>query len=346
MADKLNVGIAGCGEIAYQTADALTNTTSGNVAAVFDVNSEATKEFAEKYDAKACASYGDMLKLDAVQTVYISTPHFLHAPMGMQAIEAGKDVVLEKPMATTMADAYKIKDVAEKAGKDLTIAFVCRYFANAQQARRLIAEGAIGDVIEVRINDVQFKKESYWKQGVSGKSRPTDWRHSKEKAGGGILIMNSIHNADLMRYITRREPIRVYAETGTFVQPVEVEDFAEVVIRLDNGGMAQISAATGAIGVMPGSVPMRIFGTKGQIALPSYWGETADVQIIKKGGEWETVSDKPVNCRREYFEDYVNTRLAGKPAPVTPLDGIRSLWMILAAYKAMEDQRPVTEEKF
>ena len=112
MAEKLNVGIAGCGEIAYQTADALTNTTSGNVAAVFDVNPEATSEFAEKYDAKACDSYEDMLELEDVQAVYISTPHFLHVPMGLQAVEAGKDVVLEKTMATTMSDAHKRRDAA------------------------------------------------------------------------------------------------------------------------------------------------------------------------------------------------------------------------------------------
>src|SRR5947209_6197870 len=161
--------------------------------------------------------------------VYIAVPHDLHAPLTVQAAQAGKHVLCEKPISTTLADADRMIAACAEAGVAFSIAFDAQITPAYQRLHDLIARGAIGEVIGTRIVALIDKPASYWSSGWSGRIA-TDWRVSKEKAGGGVMVMNSIHDINTVRYVTGLEAQRVYAESATFATPVEVEDYIVATI--------------------------------------------------------------------------------------------------------------------
>src|SRR5262249_48358471 len=130
-----------------------------------------------------------------------------------------------------------------------------------------IADGIIGDVIGTRIVALIDKPASYWTSGWSGRIA-TDWRVSKEKAGGGVLVMNCIHDINTVRYVTGLEATRGYAETGTFTTQVEVEDYLVATIRYVNNAIGHIETGSSVKGGGPDAGPgIRIYGSEGQITV-------------------------------------------------------------------------------
>ena len=119
----------------------------------------------------------------------------------------------------------------------------------------------------------------------------TDWRVKKATAGGGVLIMNAIHDLNTMRFITGREVVRVYAEYGTFDTPVEVEDFIAVTYRYDNGAIGTIEAGSAIRGRDPLHDVDRIYGTAGQILL----GDT--LRVYSSAGTGDIPAGSGMRCR-------------------------------------------------
>ncbi|HKC74473.1 MAG TPA: Gfo/Idh/MocA family oxidoreductase [Chloroflexota bacterium] len=127
--------------------------------------------------------------------VYIAVPHDLHAPLTIQAAQAGKHVLCEKPIAATLADADRMIAACERADVFLSVAFDAQIMPAMQKVRDLIATGAIGEVIGTRIVALIDKHASYWSSGWTGRVTAA-WRISKEKAGGGVLIMKCMHDVN------------------------------------------------------------------------------------------------------------------------------------------------------
>ncbi|MCK4299352.1 MAG: Gfo/Idh/MocA family oxidoreductase, partial [Planctomycetes bacterium] len=193
------------------------------------------------------------------------------------------------------------------------------------------------------INDMHLKRPSYWSQGVSGKARATDWRAHREQAGGGVLIMNSVHPIDLVRYLTGLEAERVYAEYDTFVHPVEVEDTIAVVLRYSNGALGIIQSSTSAAAGREGRAPLRIFGTKGQIALAAPWAEKPAMSIFTvESNAWEH-REAPAGkgARTRYVENFARACFGEVQLRASGEDGYRALEIILAAYQAGGSQQVV-----
>jgi UDP-N-acetyl-2-amino-2-deoxyglucuronate dehydrogenase len=230
MPEQLGIGMIGCGEIAVQTAKGVAGAAHARHVMVMDVDERVARDLGGAYGVPSTTSVEALLANPDVDAVYIAVPHYLHAPIGLQALRAGKHVLLEKPIATTLRDADALIAGAKEAGRTLSIAFTAQVDRAMQAARRLIADGAIGKVIGTRIVYRSQKPESYWHGGYSGRIQ-TDWRIAKAKAGGGILIMNAVHDLNTLRFVTGLEVRRVYAEYDTFTTPVEVEDFIAVTWR-------------------------------------------------------------------------------------------------------------------
>lgn len=339
----LRVGFIGCGEIAQSHARAVAEAENARLTYAMDVNPEAADEMGSRYGCPATADLEELLASEEVDAVYVCAPHHLHAPLTIQALEAGKHVMVEKPIATRLEDAERMIREAARRDLRLSVCFVSRFAGHSELARAAIEAGEIGRVIYVEINDMHLKAPSYWQRGVSGKARPTDWRAHKDRAGGGVLIMNSVHPIDLVRYLTGLEVERVYAEYDTFVHPVEVEDTIAVVLRYSNGALGVIQSATSAAAGREGRVPVRIFGTKGQIALGAPWAEKPAASIFNvERGEWEHRSAPAGKAARtRYVEHFARACFGEEPLRATGEDGYRALEIILAAYQAGASQQVV-----
>jgi len=337
MKESIGFGIAGCGEIAVRTAQAIDEAPNCRVAATMDIKEELARDLGEKYGAPHFTDFGRMLECDDVDAVYIAAPHFLHAPLTIQAARAGKHVLVEKPIATKVENAEAMIDECRKSGVKLSVAFIMRYRNDAIEARRLIQGGAIGEVIGLQIFAVGDKKDSYWEGGYSGRAK-TDWRKSKEKSGGGILIMNAVHNIDLMRFITGLEARRVSAHYSTMATDVEVEDIISASILFENGAIGNISATSCARGGQPPAAKLqdRIFGSEGQIVLGGKLlvYTTRDYEGLKRG-EWQEVpAGGGADGRRRFVEGVAAALLEGKEPPVRGEDGLAALKIICAAYES------------
>jgi predicted dehydrogenase len=340
----LRVGLIGCGEIAQAHARAVAEAENATLTYAMDVNAEAARDIAGRYRSPASTKVEDVLASPEVDAVYISAPHHLHAPLGLQALRAGKHVMVEKPIATRLADADQMVREAARHNRLLSVCFVSRFATISELARDAIARGEIGEIVWVEINDMHLKQPSYWERGVSGKARPTNWRGDKDRAGGGVLIMNSVHPIDLVRYLTGIEVERVYAEYDTFLHPVEVEDAIAVILRYSNGALGTIQAATAAVAGREGRAPLRLFGTKGQIALGAPWaGKPAMSIFTLERNAWEHRDPSPgKDARTRYVEHFARACFGEEELRATGRDGYRALEVILAAYQAGASHRVIT----
>lgn len=341
MADRLGIGFIGCGEIAVETARGVAASQYARIVAVSDVNEQIARDLGERHGVPSTTSTDALLANPDVDAVYIAVPHDLHAPLAVQALQAGKHVLVEKPIATTLADADAMIAAAGQAGRTLSVAFHAQVYPSLQQVRALIAQGAIGKVTGTRIVCRGHKPASYWSGGYSGRVR-TDWRVSKLKSGGGILIMNAVHDLNTMRYLTGLEVVRVYAEYGTFSTPIEVEDLIAMTYRYENGAIGMLEAGSAIVGKDPLGDTNRIYGEAGQIILsePVRIYPGIDVDGLR-AGTWQELPTYAEDDRLLIIEGFAQAVLARQLPPVTAQDGRAVLEVILAAYQSGQEHRAV-----
>ncbi len=344
MPEKLRIGMIGCGEIAVQTAKGIAAAPNAAHVMVSDVSERVAGDLGAAYGVPHTTSVEELLANPAVDAVYIAVPHHLHAPLTLQALAAGKPVLVEKPIATTLADADAMIAAARQAGLALAVAYHAQVDATCQAVRALIAGGAIGRVVGTRIVARSDKPESYWHGGFTGRIETT-WRTSKAQSGGGVLIMNTVHDLNTLRFMTGLEAIRVYAEYDTYTTPVEVEDYVAVTYRYDNGAIGTLEAGSAIRGRDPDGAKGRIYGAEGQIILGNPprlfltrpWGDL-------RAGEWQELPAAPRDTtggRAAMVEGFARAVLAGEPPPVRGEDGRAALEIVVAAYQSGAEQRPV-----
>lgn len=341
MSSELRIGMIGCGEIAYKaTAKSIQAAENARMVIGMDPVEHVAQSFGETYDVEATTRTEDVLSRSDVDAVVISAPHYLHEPLTIQAAEAGKHVMVEKPIACNVKQADAMIDACAKAGVKLAVNLVSRYTGAAIRAKELIEQGAIGKVLALKFHVAADKKETYWTQGYSGRVQ-TDWRTLKEKSGGGILMMNLVHDIDRMRYITGLEAVRVYSEYDTFLTDVEVEDFITVSIRYDNGALGNILASSCARGGE--GTGNRIYGADGQLLFGSNLRvfTTRNVEGLEQG-RWNEVEVPSMDGRRIFVERFADAVFANQPPEIPGEEGRKTLEVIEAAYLSGERCEPVT----
>ncbi len=350
MNDILRLGLIGCGEIAWKTAAAFIEEGISTLAAVMDINADLAGEVAERLNVPFVTTDSDaLLARDDVDAVYIATPHFTHLPLALAAAQAGKPIMLEKPAGINYEQALEIVDACEKAGVFLSVAFPMRYFGGFGYARDLIHGGALGEIFGFHLSMRSFKPLSYWGGGYTLRA-PSRWRTQLEKAGGGVLLMNGSHSVDVMYWMTGLEPVRVYAEFGTFNTPdIQVEDLAAVTIRCENGAIGSIEAGS----AVPGGIPEAesrdegIYGTRGQIRLPTFWSD-APLRVYleepygeMEAGVWHDFPMERPDMRALMARDFVRAVRAGGPMPIPGRETLKTFWTIHGAYRAGREGVPI-----
>jgi UDP-N-acetyl-2-amino-2-deoxyglucuronate dehydrogenase len=343
----LHVGIVGGGDIGLTNINGVQAAPNARVTALFDTNPEVLRDLARRYDKPPMLDYESLLARSDVDAVLLAVPHMLHAPLAIQAAKAGKHVMLEKPLGVSIKDAQLILESCNQAGVRLTINYSFRYLAVIQLIRQLIKDGLLGDICGVQINHFAYKGASYWAGGYSART-PSNWRGSKEKSGGGILIMGICHAIDYLRYSTGLEFRRVYSEYGTFASPVEVEDQISVSCQFDNGANGTITASTCWRGTP--LQELRIWGTQGAITLKdnrqlSIWSARRWKDLAP--GKVHTISKFPlVNYTSVWVQKFADALFNNQPHEITGRDGWINNAIVEAAYKSRDARRAIDIEPF
>jgi predicted dehydrogenase len=218
-------GIIGCGAIAQRRhiPEAADNANS-KVAALADPVKERVEELATKYGAKPYTDYKEMLKDPSLDAIVVAGPNSLHAVQTIEALDGGKHVLVEKPMATTREDARAMIDAAKRNNKFLMIGLNQRLMPPHVKAKKILQSGVLGDVLAFR---TAFKHPGPEGWSVdAGKS----WFFKKGQAFMGVTGDLGVHKADLLRWLLGQE----FTEVSGFVSTLDKRDQEGKLIDLDD----------------------------------------------------------------------------------------------------------------
>lgn len=258
----IKVGIIGCGKIAQirHIPEYIAN-PNARVHGFFDVNQERAKEIAEKYGGIAYESYQQMLADPEIDAVSVLTPNFTHAEISIAALNAGKHVLCEKPMATTLADCENMREAALKTGKKLMIGQNQRLAGAHKKARKLIADGAIGEVITFQTSFSHGGADNW---SIDGRN---SWFMDKRRSHFGAMADLGVHKTDLIVYLLGSRIAKASAIIGTLDKkfedgtPITVDDNAFCTYIMENGVIGTMNAGWTNYGCEDNSTS--IYGTHG-----------------------------------------------------------------------------------
>lgn len=342
-AAPLGVGIVGCGWAATDIARAIDALPDGHVAAMYDPDRARTAELAGRYGGTVHDTLDALLDDPAVDIVYVGTPHNILAPTAARALAAGRHVLVEKPVALDVASVAELKLLAEERGRCLGVVLELRESGPVRQAKSLIDAGAIGAVRSVRIRTIIDKPAGYWTTGPRGE---LGWRAWRAQAGGGVVLMNSIHQLDLVRFVTGLTFVRALADVATQTAAVEVEDCAAAVLRLSNGALVSLVANAHS----PGAAyeeRIEIDGADGRLDLPDPYQPGVLRVFLRRpwrdlpAGRWVDVDADTVDTYIELVRGYLRAVRAGSPPPAGADDASAAVATVLAIYGSAESGKAV-----
>jgi len=334
----LKIGVIGCGSIAqHRHLQEYSWNKAVEIVAVCDINEERAIEIGKEYSAKAYTDYKELLADKDIDAVSVCTPNYLHAPISIDALNAGKHVLCEKPMATSSEEAAQMIEAAKKNGKKLMIGHNQRFVKSNQKARELIKSGEVGKIYSFRSAFGHGGPEQW---SVDGKE---SWFFQKEKAFIGAMGDLGVHKTDLLRYVLGEE----FVEVGAFVE-TNAKDFADV----DDNAVCVLKTESGVIGTLAASWAYTskednstiIYGEKAILRLedhPQYslivqyaTGEIVNYELGKiqsndAGGQNAT----------GVIDHFVSSIVSDTEPLITGAEGKKSLEVILGAIKSNETKQ-------
>jgi myo-inositol 2-dehydrogenase/D-chiro-inositol 1-dehydrogenase len=351
--EQLGVAVVGCGSIGRPHAKGAARAKNCRLVAVVDIYPELAQSFKERFGAET--AYTDMdeaLARDDVDWVAITTANDSHAELTIRALEAGKHVMVQKPMALTLEECDAMIAASERSGKKLMNAYFEMFHPVYYKAKELIDQGAIGQVFFMKAIMAWFSDQA-------------NWRFDPKVSGGGILMDGHIHHAAMFKYYTGTDAKWVTTQGGTLASDTKVEDTAVTLVRSDKA-LAELSGSNRM--KVPNSQNGRFFqeyielyGTDGTILCrtlerPSLWvySEKEPVPEHLQGWvyprvDWVDFDDRVGFCQfnpdedpwvrlHEHFSDCIidDTR------PLTTgEDGRDFLEIILAGYESLKQGRTI-----
>lgn len=311
---------------AYSYSHAIKRNPSAVLAGITDDDAERGRRLAAELDTVWYERLEDLL--EAVDAVVICSENAKHASHAIAAADAGKHILCEKPIATTVEDAQAMIEAAERNGVQLMIAFPCRFSSVAMHVKERIATGELGKLVAIN--------------GTNRGSMPWGWFVERDMAGGGAVMDHTVHVLDVMRwYMPGAEVTEVYAEVDRlFYEGVDIDDCGLLTFTFDNGVIASLDPSWSRSKSFPvwGDLTLDILGTNGVSKVDLFKQNLtlhSDDTMKTTKPFWGTDPDQGLI---DHFIDCVTT---GKPVSVTGTDGLRAMEVALAAYRSAELKKPV-----
>lgn len=220
--DPKNAAIIGCGAIGPIHAAAITASEGANLYAVCDQIEERASVLAQKYGCKVL-SLEQILLDPKVDCVHICTPHYLHGEMAIQVAQAGKHIVLEKPVALHVKEASQVYQAVENHGVQCCVVLQNRLNPSIQMAKQYIEAGTLGKLLGIK-GFLTWKRTAAYYQSES-------WRGKWATEGGGLLINQAVHMLDMLYYLGGEvEAVKGNIDTRVLYDTIEVEDTADATL--------------------------------------------------------------------------------------------------------------------
>ncbi|MCQ2977016.1 MAG: Gfo/Idh/MocA family oxidoreductase [archaeon] len=312
--NTINVGVIGVGAMGYNHARVYSKLENANLVAVADVVEETVKKVAKKYNTKAYCEIEDLLKDPEIEVVSVCVPTTFHHDVVMQAIEYGKHVLVEKPIAFTEEEAVEMINAAKEKGVKLATGHVERFNPAVQKAKELIDNEVIGDLVAISAKRV-------------GPFPP----RIKDV---GVAIDLAIHDLDVMNFLIEGKVEQVYASMSSILDKCEFEDHAEIMVNFEENitGILEVNWLTPYK-----RRQIEITGTAGIISVDYI---TQSIELYGKFAQDINITpEEPLIKELSSFLEKVKN---DEEPEITGEDGLKALKMVLAANESSKKHIPVS----
>ena len=323
--EPVKVACLGMGWWSDVLADAIVRSGKLRIVACYTRSGQKRQAFAAKYGCRAAPSYEAILEDRGVEAIVNTTPNNVHLETTRAAAAAGKHVFLDKPIATTIADARAITAACSKAKVVLALGYQRRRGSHFRWVRRQIDDGVFGKFVNAEANISRDRL---------GKFEAGSWRYTAAGMPGGVMLQIGIHYADVLAYLMG--PVK--AVRGAFVQlvlPGENPDVASLILEHENGALSTLNACYAAASEY---YLMNIYGKEAT----AYYDLHQGLRFIKRGGEHAS----PVPCAKndtivEELEEFAAAARGEAQPEMGGEASTRSLAVLLAGVKSTREGRRV-----
>lgn len=312
---QTNVGVIGVGSMGYNHVRIYSELENVNLVAISDMVRGTLDKVSKEFNTVGYVDYDNILQIDDIEVVNICVPTVFHHDVVMRAIEAGKNVLVEKPIASKLNEAEEMIKAAEDAGVTLATGHVERFNPAVRVAKKLIDEGAIGEVVTAnskrlgpfppRIRDV------------------------------GVAIDLAIHDIDIFNYLFNSRANTVFANMSSKLKNCEFEDHAEIMTKYDSGVLSILETNW----LTPYKKrQLNITGIDGIISV-DYGNQT--VTLFKENNQVEDIKVENKEPLKEELRSFVDCVQNNTPPEVSGKDGYEALRIVDAAMTSSKDKRLV-----
>lgn len=341
---KIGYAVVGLG-VGRSHAKAALNSKNGKLVAVCDLIPEKLEKAKEDYgDVLTYTDFDEVLKNRDIEVVSICLPSGMHAEFAVQAIEAGKNVLVEKPVDITVEAAEKIEAARKKTGLKVGVIHQNRFNACMKPMKEAIDSGKLGKIFLGTFAVKWYRTQEYYDNG--------GWRGTWDMDGGGSLMNQAIHTVDLMQWLMG-DVASITSHMDIYNHTIETEDLTASLIKFKNGACATFVSTTCAY---PGlGTDIQVYGTKGSIEVDGdqlkTWrieGEDEDegksmTDLYGEGNGSATALDPTlVVGHATQVEDIIDAVLYDDRDPlIVPSDAIKSVMIANAIYESARTGKTV-----
>lgn len=330
----LRAGLVGAGSSATNIATTIATIDDIELVGVADVNKEAARRIADQHSVTfVTTDYKELCKQD-VDFIIISLPHGLHKEAAVHCLDAGKHVLVEKPIATTVPDAIAMIDAAKRNKRKLGVHCQQRFIDATQEAKNLVDGGQLGKILQANVSVMWFRDADYYKK--------SSWRGTWQLEGGGSLINQAIHPVDQMVYLLGNVK-RLFGCWAHRVHDIEVDDNTCAAFVLESGAFGTIQTSTSTRAAFPAR--LTIFGSEGGIELDGNvlthfkadgTRERTDFAAREGGQVGSAIDPKKfsVVAHARLMRDFAGAIREDREPLVTGEEGLKSLKVVRAVYES------------
>ncbi|MDR2759550.1 MAG: Gfo/Idh/MocA family oxidoreductase [Spirochaetaceae bacterium] len=343
---KLSWGVIGAGGIAdRRTLPGMMLAKNASLAAVMEIEAGPAETLRKKYNAaKAYTSVEELLADPVVEAVYIASPVSAHYKQALAAAEAGKHILIEKPVALSLDEGKELVKICAEKKLQFSAGFMMRFHPCHRELREIISGGGLGKIVSLRA------QLTCWYPEIPGA-----WRQDPALSGGGALMDMGIHCIDLLQYLTGSRAVRVSALIGTRIFSYAVDDSASLIMEFENGAHAFVDAFFN----IPDDASenrLEIYGTGGCALAAGTIGQTGGGScslVYSNPGGYnknqnreesrgrQNLSWTEVNPYTLEIESFGDSLLNGNKPEVPAKEALQVQRVIACAYKAARENRTV-----
>jgi UDP-N-acetylglucosamine 3-dehydrogenase len=312
---------------AYGYADSVNDLPDAVLAGVWDADVKRGRAAAKQFGTKFYKDINKLLESD-LDGMIVCAENVQHRPLVEQAAAAGKWILCEKPLATTVADAKAMIKACKKAKVGLGTAFPCRYSPPLMAACEQIQAGTFGDIVAASC--------------TNHGSCPDGWFLEDALAGGGATMDHTVHVADLLRWMLGKEFTKVYCELGNqfHKKAMKTDDLGSLHLEMEGGVQVSHIASWSRPKSYPawGDVTFQFIGTKGVLDVDAFNQKLSVYNDDAMKAEWAYWGG---NADAGLVQDFIDSIHEQRPPAITGEDGLRAVEVTVAAYKSAKTKRAV-----